>query len=409
MGFQPFYEGNTSLAFEHHLQSVLKEIRELDNGYVLRTSPAELERHYLEKVRIEPLILHIDQRYQLEPRTIPVDARHDRNRFFFPGDTPYTISGTELSLAIPYEGDKQLWKITPSHSISGCPEIEVEPAVIIFRYIFADSAAEQVELGSQIDRHLKALTENVQYLRRDVDQYNATAPDKVTEALQQKRTQALRASNVVASLGIPMKPRGEPATYIAPVQRRKLPVVRPAYTTVAYAPEPELEEAAYQHILKVTRSASMVMERDPASFATLGEEAIRSLMLLLLNGHYEGTATGETFNGEGKTDILIRVNDRNIFIAECKFWDGAAKFANAIDQLFDYLTWRDCRCALLVFNRQQSSSTVAQRMHEAMGAHGKYRKTVHHEPMGDSRYIFVKDTDPGRDIVITTQLFDVPR
>jgi hypothetical protein len=43
-----------------------------------------------------------------------------------------------------------------------------------------------------------------------------------------------------------------------------------------------------------------------------------------------------------------------------------------------------------------------------MEAHTGHRKTVAHELTGDSRYVFVKDSDPGREIVITTQLFDVP-
>lgn len=41
----------------------------------------------------------------------------------------------------------------------------------------------------------------------------------------------------------------------------------------------------------------------------------------------------ETFNSSGKTDILIRVENRNIFIAECKFWRGPKSFGEAIEQL----------------------------------------------------------------------------
>jgi hypothetical protein len=190
-----------------------------------------------------------------------------------------------------------------------------------------------------------------------------------------------------------------------PKPRRKR---QPKPVTGNYAPEPELEGPAYQHILKVTRSLSLVIERNPASFATLDEESLRDHVLVQLNGHYEGAATGETFNSQGKTDILIRINDRNVFIAECKVWHGAKKFEEAIDQLLSYLTWRDCKCALLVFNRQKDSSNVAKKMHEAMTAHRGHRKTVTHDPSGDSRYVFVKESDPGREIVITTQLFDVP-
>jgi hypothetical protein len=41
-----------------------------------------------------------------------------------------------------------------------------------------------------------------------------------------------------------------------------------------------------------------------------------------LNGQYQGQATGETFNHVGKTDILIRHENKNVFVAECKFWGG---------------------------------------------------------------------------------------
>lgn len=73
-----------------------------------------------------------------------------------------------------------------------------------------------------------------------------------------------------------------------------------------------LSEAEYQHILAVVRSLALVIERNPSSFATLDQESIRDHIFLQLDGHYEGAATGETFNSNGKTDILICVDDRNI-------------------------------------------------------------------------------------------------
>lgn len=77
----------------------------------------------------------------------------------------------------------------------------------------------------------------------------------------------------------------------------------------------------------------MVMERSPQTFKTLQEEDIRNHFLVQLNGQYEGQATGETFNASGKTDILIRADGKNIFIAECKFGDGLKSFTRAIEQL----------------------------------------------------------------------------
>jgi hypothetical protein len=47
---------------------------------------------------------------------------------------------------------------------------------------------------------------------------------------------------------------------------------------------------------------SFVMERNPRVFSTAPEETIRDHYLVQLNGQYEGSATGETFNGQGRTN-----------------------------------------------------------------------------------------------------------
>jgi hypothetical protein len=153
---------------------------------------------------------------------------------------------------------------------------------------------------------------------------------------------------------------------------------------------------------------SLVIERNPASFASLDEESIRDHFLLQLNGHYEGGVTGETFNASGKTDILIREDNKNVFIAECKFWRGQKVFGEAINQLLGYLTWRDSKCALMVFNRTKDSSSVRAKMHEVMEALPEHRKTKFHHPDGDSRYMLVKASEPGKEIIVTTQIYDVP-
>jgi hypothetical protein len=241
-----------------------------------------------------------------------------------------------------------------------------------------------------------------------VENHNSSAPQDVKSAIERKRRLAESAVGAVAALGIPMKRRDNPLTFTVPTKRRESPAKRPRVPTEAYKPEPVLEEAEYQHILEVMRSMSLVIERNPAAFASLDEEAIRTHFLLQLNGHYEGGATGETFNASGKTDILIKLENRNIFIAECKFWRGPKGFNEALDQLLSYLSWRDTKCALLVFNKIMDSAAVRQKMHEVMEARQEYRRTISYNPNGDARYIFVKESDPGREIIITTQLYDMP-
>jgi hypothetical protein len=43
-----------------------------------------------------------------------------------------------------------------------------------------------------------------------------------------------------------------------------------------------------------------------------------------------------------------------------------------------------------------------------MEARKEHRRTISHKADGDSRYIFVKPSDEGREIIITTQVYDIP-
>lgn len=60
----------------------------------------------------------------------------------------------------------------------------------------------------------------------------------------------------------------------------------------------------------------------------------------------------------GKTDILLRADSRNVFIAECKFGRGPAAMAEAVDQLLGYLSGRDTKAAILRFHRGRNFTDV---------------------------------------------------
>jgi len=408
MGTRPFRDGDTFATFRALLECTLREIDALENEYVLKASPTELEEYYVSKVTLTPLSLDANNHYIEGQKGTRIDVSHHFDGVVFPGERAI-VKGTTLHIAIPYAGDQNLWRIRPStFSLSGYPELEIRDEVVVFACTFPDDSANPERLKAEIQSNIKALSDAVANLRRDVDSHNQSAPQAVRSAIAQKRTKAQSAVGAVAALGIPIKQRSQPLTFTVPTKRRQSPATRPPVATEKFTPEPVLDQKEYEHILGVLRSMSFVIERNPGAFASLDEEAIRTHFLLQLNGHYEGTATGETFNAAGKTDILIRADNRNIFIAECKFWHGPKSFSDAIDQLLRYLSWRDSKCALLIFNQTKDSSAVRQKMHEVMTSRPEHRKTLTHDAAGDSRYIFVKATDPGREIQICTMLFDVP-
>jgi hypothetical protein len=104
------------------------------------------------------------------------------------------------------------------------------------------------------------------------------------------------------------------------------------------------------------------------------------------------------FNGAGKTDILIREGDRNVFIGECKIWKGPKTIRDAIDQLLRYLVWRDTKAALLLFIRSGHASEVITKSVAEIEANPNYKRRGLHD--SDERVDFVLHAkgDPAREI-----------
>ena len=164
----------------------------------------------------------------------------------------------------------------------------------------------------------------------------------------------------------------------------------------------------YENILGIIRNMVHVMEQSPKAFETMGEEGLRTHFLVQLNAQYEGKATGETFNFQGKTDILIRDEGRNVFITECKFWEGEKKFLETIDQLLSYLSWRDSKAAIIIFNRNVNFSEVLKKIGETAPKHKHYKRTIGKLEESSFRYVFHQPNDPNREIIVTVMAFDVP-
>jgi uncharacterized protein (TIGR02646 family) len=197
-------------------------------------------------------------------------------------------------------------------------------------------------------------------------------------------------------------------TYPVPVTRKLFPVERSSTISALHTPEPTLDIKEYEQILRIISNMVMVMERSPRAFIKIGEEDLRQHFLVQLNGQYEGQATGETFNFEGKTDILIRADGRNIFIAECKFWKGAEAFRNTIDQLLGYTSWRDTKTAIILFNRTKNLSAVLSQIPTAVASHPNFKKQVDYLGETNFRFILRQRDDLNREILLTVLVFDIP-
>ncbi|MCI0602507.1 hypothetical protein L0156_05790 [bacterium] len=335
----------------------------------------------------------------------------DPNRVAINRNTPMYVKGTSIVFAFPLSGDSSLTRFSPSMRIvtNTPPKGKVEMNILFLRYsrVDHDRQAFEVELNQDLSRIQKFIND----LNNEVSAYNSSLPHVVGQYVAQRRGKHLKDQGLVASFGIPIRRRdGAPETYAVPIIKKQLTAIRkPDITTQPFVPEPILENQHYEDILRIISNMVLVMERSPKAFSKMKEEDMRFHFLVQLNGQYEGQATGETFNFEGKTDIIIRVEGKNIFIAECKFWRGAKGFLETIDQLIGYTSWRDTKAAIILFNQGGKLSEILQKIPLIIIEHPNLKRQISYGSETAFRFIFHQKTDPHREVIVTVLVFEVPR
>ncbi len=402
-----FHQGDLRDFLENQGQAMSQEINSLPEKQILNSAPKDLEDYFVEKYIIDTI--EIDElNTQMTYADTQVDISNRSDFAFFNRGGPAYVTGTRITLYVPFSGDPRLFKYRPSQMrlSTPCPDVRENELVFVYESTTQDAQRIQKEFEGEISD----VNFNINQITKETQDSNSNLRLRVNHSISQRREKLLKDRGIVESLGFPLRRRpGMPTTYVAPEIKRRITPQIPKVSTEPYRPEPTLDITEYEHILSVITNMAMVMERSPRAFKEMGEEDLRQHFLVQLNGQYEGQATGETFNYEGKTDILIRENGKNIFIAECKFWTGQSGLTAALNQLLGYTSWRDTKIALLVFNRGRNMSTTLKRIPDTVKKHPNYKRDAAYNSETGFRYILRHRDDSSRELTMTVLVFDIPK
>ena len=392
-------------ALDSQERTIAKEVDSLEENQILNSSPSDLCKYFVEKYTVETIAID-EERIQADYGDVQVDVNRRFDYIQRPGGGPTLVTGTRIVFYIPFQGDKDLLACRAStHSLSGV-RAAVRKSELIFTY--DRTAQDAANIQAEFQQDLKRLRQTLGWIKADVDKFNTTIEERANQFISSRREKLLHDRGIVKNLGYPLRRSDAPTTYVTSEVKRRIKPHLPPVSTEPYEPEPAVGLDDYEHVLSVISNMAQVMERSPGAFCGMSEEDLRQHFLVQLNGHYEGQATGETFNYTGKTDILIRVDGKNIFISECKFWTGPSSANNAIDQLLGYTSWRDTKTALLLLNRDRKMSTVLEKIPDVVKGHSSFKRELPYDSETGFRYILGNRDDPNREVMLTVLVFDVP-
>jgi hypothetical protein len=399
-----FNEGSLRDVLDAQSQKLKAEVESQDRNYFLNANETQLIQYLTDKYRIEPLTIHADRISASDREELIPAERFDTFRFHVERGGKYLKQ--VVTYHIPFSGDQNLLKYAPSTRLIWTQQVNVQNGEILFDLInWSDDAA---SISRDADLFLKNLQTQAGHVATEINAFDACLEAGVTQIVKDRKAELLKKSSLLASLGVPIKRAGDvPSTFAVPAPKKKVIVAKPPAPTSAFVPEPTLDAATYNDILKIIHDTGIEIERHPSISEGKGEETLRDHFLMVLSPHFQ-SATGETFNKKGKTDILIRHEKENVFVAECKFWNGIKGFHSTIDQLLGYLTWRDSKAAVVSFVRNKELTPILDAIEKEVPNHASFVKYQGKKKDGWFMFEFHLPGDPGRSVQLAALVFHFP-
>ena len=400
--------------FEARINLLKKEINQLSKNEILNIDENSYINYLEDKYSLEPLCIYRDNEIIHEPTPISkeVENPYDSARYGIYGHK-MIYEGYRIEVSYPFSGDAILFNVRPnSFTIGGAyAELMVNELNNTLSLVFEvwDQNAEQFIHNKQSAFEHQVL--HYLSINPEVLDFNSQIRQQAQLEFKHAKDKCLaenkffHAINVQPCVDTPVK------ITVPTIQKKRTP--KPNVGSRKYETYPSMSNEMYEDIIAEIYKCGQSIERKPLLYIGKDEESLRDMFLLRLECRYDNvTATGETFNYGGKTDICLKdaTSGANLFIAECKFWHGAKAMHNAIDQLFErYLTVRDTKVALIFFVKGENFTSVIDSIKKELPTHKLFVRNSGERAESSFSYIFHLPTDDAKPIYLEVMIFHLPK
>lgn len=393
--------------FEAVRNTINNFVEQESENYILNVNEEEYIEHLYSKHLIEKLEIHFDEKYVTTSEQM-IPAEHFPRSFNVYSGKKF--NKTVIEYHIPFSGNAFLLRCMPNTRILWSANVTLNNSEICFDIVNFRNDAKEIE--REAESFLRPISQQLGNVQSEVSSFNSNLRSIIRQSLTSRKEVLLKKNDFLSQLNVPIKKNPNVSkTFAIPSPKipKKIEVQRPIVNEKVYKPEPTLDDSIYTSILEIIFNVGQQFERMPSTYKNKNEEELRDHILLMLEPNFQGSATGETFNKKGKTDILLRYEGENVFISECKFWKGEKSFLRTIDQLLSYLTWRDSKSSITVFVENKDFTNVIESIKTKIETHECFIKFLSESKETWFNYLFHLPDDKSRNIKLAVQLFHIPK
>lgn len=387
-----------------------QELNNSDKNEMLNTDATSFIKYLIEKYTIESLDFNFADISAMDiEKDIPT-SHHPRDfTVWNSGMGVDSIKRMVVTYYIPFTGNAELFNIQPSSFTTNSREFYVQDNNLCFDII--DFYNDSSRIQSEAKLHIDYVRDFSAYLRGDINQFNSKLEGKISRLFNERKNKLLEQNNLLKNLGVPIRKKDSASgIFNIPIKRKQISIKPPQTSSKEYTSEPTITHSDYMSILEAINELGKSFERLPSNYIGKDEESLRDLILSLLTLHFESASiTGETFNKKGKTDILIKYQNQNLFVAECKFWRGTKNHHETINQLLSYLTWRDSKTAIIYFIDNKNVQPAIDAINADTPTHKCFIKANEQKNESWFNYHFTMLEDQTRGLELAVLAFHFPK
>lgn len=388
---------------ESIIADALQKATRLGKSVFEANSQEQVIDHIMSSYDLTPLKLLVDSKTQdIVETKIDVTGNGAYIQAFDNG--PISVPGYKILVTVPFSGSASLFNVSPTQMRLTYDDAEILGNELTFALEFTESNATADGIKTAVDGKVLAIQYNIDNLNKDLSGFDERLRNVIKDAVAKRFEQIDKLDSIKTALKIPL----EKSTSPSPLNKVKISVQKiMPLSTKKDEPGGTISNDDYETILETIRSMGASMETNRAS-ESKDEEALRDILLVGLSASIKnGAVGGELFHKSGKTDISVPFDNKATFVAECKLWKGQKYVGEGIDQLLGYLTWRDAKTALIIFNKDNANFSDIQSKTEAIFTErSDYVRTIKQRD-GEWRFVMTKPDDNGRQVEIHVMLFDV--
>lgn len=374
------------------------------DDYIIAQPTEDLVKYYMGSA-LNPIELDPNKEETIElKKFIKTIYAHERD-WGYQQDGDLKMECENIIVKIPMLANHkidQIFKLrTNSISLSGGPQFTIEENSFVievemkgYRRDLTDEQVRDVILSNKSGIQVLLSSKNA-----EINKENIKLEQHLTQFINERKNKLdadkNRLSNLVNLVKIPLARKDRDIVKQILVNKKPfVSKIKPKIPDEDY----QLDREKVIDIIKLLNNQCVQFEKTPKTYEKFDEPNLRDLLLSNLNSIFEGQATGETFNNEGKTDIYLNIDKGNILVAECKFYGGQKLYHKTIEQLLGYLTWRHNYGIMLSFCNQKNFTKILDDAESIITSHESYEKgfqkidkahfiSVHVLPGDDYKYL----------------------